>query len=69
MTVHPTELSTADPFLAVRAGQRHDVFRALAAEGPIHRIVLPNGAPAWLVTGYQRSTTIAAAHRAAHRPR
>jgi len=34
------------------ADARHAAYAALAATGPVHRITLPNGAPAWLVTGY-----------------
>jgi cytochrome P450 len=34
------------------AGARHAAYAALAATGPVHRITLPNGMPAWLVTGY-----------------
>jgi cytochrome P450 len=33
-------------------GARHAAYAALAATGPVHRITLPNGMPAWLVTGY-----------------
>ena len=33
-------------------GARHAAYAALAATGPVHRINLPNGMPAWLVTGY-----------------
>jgi cytochrome P450 len=41
-----------DPFTATGPGERHAVYAALAAAGPVHRIVLPTGEPAWLVTGY-----------------
>src|SRR6185295_10411767 len=34
------------------AGARQAAYAALAATGPVHRITLPNGMPAWLVTGY-----------------
>jgi cytochrome P450 len=34
------------------ADARHAAYAALAATGPVHRITLPNGAPAWLVTSY-----------------
>ena len=46
-----TQTLTADPFTAI-AGDRHAAYAALAATGPVHRIVTPNGASAWLVTGY-----------------
>jgi cytochrome P450 len=32
--------------------QRHAVYAALAATGPVHRVVLPTGNPAWLITGH-----------------
>src|SRR3954454_5048890 len=31
---------------------RNAAHAALAATGPVHRIILPNGTPAWLLTGY-----------------
>jgi cytochrome P450 len=40
------------PFAATAAGERHVVHAALAAEGTVHRVLLPTGEPAWLVTGY-----------------
>jgi cytochrome P450 len=46
-----TRTMTADPFTAI-AGERHAAYAAYAATGPVHRIVTPNGAPAWLVTGH-----------------
>ena len=39
-------------FGPAEAGARHAAYAALAATGPVHRITLPNGMPAWLVTGY-----------------
>jgi cytochrome P450 len=33
-------------------GARHRACAALTAAGPVHRVTLPNGTPAWLVTGY-----------------
>ena len=33
-------------------GARHAAYAALAATGPVHRIALPDGTPAWLVTGH-----------------
>jgi cytochrome P450 len=50
----------ANPFLAVGPGQRHEVYAALAAEGPIHRIALPGGTPAWLVTSYPEARRLLA---------
>jgi cytochrome P450 len=40
-----------DPFTAVAAGQRHEVYRTLARGAPVRRIVMPTRVPAWLVTG------------------
>jgi cytochrome P450 len=52
-----------DPFTATGLGQRHAAYAALAAAGPVHRITLPGGEPAWLITGYQQ------ARQALHDPR
>jgi len=41
-----------NPFATVGVGERHDVYESLARTGPVHRITLPTGAQAWLVTGY-----------------
>jgi cytochrome P450 len=41
---------TADPFTATAPGARRAVYSALAQAGPLHRIGLPDGSPAWLVT-------------------
>ncbi|MDQ4020151.1 MAG: cytochrome P450 [Actinomycetota bacterium] len=45
-------LNTTNPFTATGPGERHVVYAALAAGGPVHRITLPTGEPAWLITGY-----------------
>ncbi|MGH3848175.1 MAG: cytochrome P450 family protein, partial [Pseudonocardiaceae bacterium] len=42
-----------DPFTATGAGQRHAAYAALAVAGPVHRITLPGGEPAWLITGHE----------------
>ena len=39
-------------FGPAEAGARHAAYAALAATGPVHRITLPNGMPAWLVTAH-----------------
>ncbi|HEY6423142.1 MAG TPA: cytochrome P450 [Pseudonocardiaceae bacterium] len=57
-----TETLLAAPF-AVTDGQRHARYAELAAAGPVHRIELPTGEPAWLITGYDE------AHQALHDPR
>src|SRR5947209_2382907 len=44
-----------DPFTATGAGERHAAYAALAATGPVHRIILPTGDPAWLITGYHEA--------------
>ncbi|GAA5159635.1 cytochrome P450 [Pseudonocardia eucalypti] len=41
----------ADPFTASAPGQRYAVYAELARSGSAHRITLPTGAPAWLITG------------------
>ena len=43
---------TRSPFTATGLAERHDVYAGLAAGGTVHRILLPHGEPAWLVTGY-----------------
>lgn len=47
--------ATTNPFTATGPGERHAAFAALAATGPVHRITLPNGAPAWLITGHDEA--------------
>jgi cytochrome P450 len=44
-----------DPFTATGAGERQAAYAALAATGPVHRITLPTGDPAWLITGYHEA--------------
>ncbi|HEY2765234.1 MAG TPA: cytochrome P450 [Pseudonocardiaceae bacterium] len=39
-------------FAATAPGARHAAYAGLAASGPVHRITLPSGTPAWLVTGH-----------------
>jgi len=49
-------MSTAappDPFRATVDGDRHAIYGRLVAEGPVHRMPMPNGALGWLVTGYE----------------
>ncbi|MGH3788150.1 MAG: cytochrome P450 family protein [Pseudonocardiaceae bacterium] len=45
-------LKTTNPFTATGPGERHAAYATLAAAGPVHRITLPTGEPAWLITGY-----------------
>src|ERR687893_840770 len=56
-------LDAKDPFTATGPGQRHAVYAALAAAGPVHRISLPTGEPAWLITGHDET------RQALHDPR
>ena len=41
-----------DPFAACMADERQRIYQRLADDGPVTRIVMPSGAPAWLVTGF-----------------
>src|SRR5918998_308122 len=56
-------LDAKDPFTATGPGQRHAGYAALAAAGPVHRINLPTGEPAWLITGHDET------RQALHDPR
>ncbi|MGH3812658.1 MAG: cytochrome P450 family protein [Pseudonocardiaceae bacterium] len=51
------------PFTITDGSQRHRRYAELAAAGPVHRIVLPTGEPAWLITDYNE------ARKALHDPR
>ncbi|MCZ4602468.1 cytochrome P450 [Streptomyces sp. Lzd4kr] len=44
-----------DPFAAVEDGARHAELARLGAEAPLHRLMLPTGIPAWVVTGYREA--------------
>jgi cytochrome P450 len=41
----------SDVFIAVPDGARRAALLEMAAQGPVHRVTLPNGHPGWLVTG------------------
>ncbi|MDQ3763648.1 MAG: cytochrome P450 [Actinomycetota bacterium] len=45
-------LNGKDPFTATAPGARHAAYAELATTGPVHRITLPDGKPAWLITDY-----------------
>jgi hypothetical protein len=45
-----TGLVHGDPFAATRPGERVKVYARLAEQAAAHRITLPDGEPAWLVT-------------------
>jgi cytochrome P450 len=47
-----TGVITSNPFTSTGGTDRHDIFDALVAEGPVHRFAPPGGSEAWLVTGY-----------------
>jgi cytochrome P450 len=49
-----TEPLLAAPFAVTDGPQRHAAYAELAAAGPVHRIALPTGKPAWLITGYDQ---------------
>ncbi|MGH3974935.1 MAG: cytochrome P450 family protein [Pseudonocardiaceae bacterium] len=49
-----TETLLAPPFAVTDGPQRHAAYAELAAAGPVHRIALPTGKPAWLITGYDQ---------------
>jgi cytochrome P450 len=47
-----TGVIPTDPFTSTGARDRHAIYDALTAAGPVHRYPLPNGAEGWLVTGH-----------------
>jgi cytochrome P450 len=47
-----TEALVSADFLLGDAPQRHGGYAHLPAGRPVHRVTLPSGSPAWLVTGY-----------------
>ena len=47
-----------DPFTATGPGQRHAIYAALAAAGPVQRISLPTSEPAWLITGHDETRQV-----------
>ena len=51
------------PFAVTDGPRRHASYAALAATAPVHRIALPTGQSAWLITGYNE------ARHALHDPR
>ena len=58
-----TETLAQAPFTTTDGPQRHARYAALAATAPVHRIALPTGQSAWLITGYNE------ARHALHDPR
>jgi cytochrome P450 len=53
MAKPPTEALVEAPFAITDGLQRHVRYARLTEAGPVHRIVLPTGQPAWLITGYR----------------
>ncbi|MCO1658329.1 cytochrome P450 family protein [Pseudonocardia humida] len=47
-----TAVIPTDPFTSTGATDRHVIYDALVAAGPVHRFPMPNGAEGWLVTGH-----------------
>jgi hypothetical protein len=54
MTTAATDRQTTQNavFAATHPGKRRQAYAQLAAQAPVHRITLPDGEPAWLVTQY-----------------
>jgi cytochrome P450 len=54
MTISETDRTAAQgsPFAAAHIAERRDAYQRLAEQGPVQRIILPDGEPAWLVTEY-----------------
>src|SRR5438309_5548302 len=50
-----TETLAEAPFATTDGPQRHASYAALAATAPVHRITLPTGQSAWLITGYNEA--------------
>jgi cytochrome P450 len=58
-----TETLAQVPFTVTAGPLRHAQYAELVASAPIHRVMLPSGEPAWLITNYEQ------ARRALHDPR
>ena len=52
--------AAADPFTATGDGDRHAIYDALVAAGPVHRIPLPSGQLGWLITSYAAARAVLA---------
>ncbi|MGW7578035.1 cytochrome P450 family protein [Streptomyces sp. NPDC054765] len=48
------------PFAAVAGNRRHELYTALAAQGPVHPITAPSGTVGWLVTGSEETRALLA---------
>lgn len=49
-----------DPFSAAGAAAPHETYAQLRVLGAVHQMVLPNGMPVWLVTGYEEARRVLA---------
>lgn len=48
------------PFTAVAGYKRHELYAALAAQGPVHPVTAPSGTVGWLVTGFEETRALLA---------
>jgi cytochrome P450 len=55
-----TTSTTPSPFTETTGPARHAAFAELATAGPVQRVVLFTGVPAWVVTGYAESRELLA---------
>ncbi len=55
-----TTSTTPSPFTETTGPARHAAFSELAARGPVQRVVLFTGVPAWVVTGYAEARELLA---------
>jgi len=52
LTKTPSISLAQAPFALTDGSQRHAAYAEMAATAPVHRIMLPTGQRAWLITGY-----------------
>jgi cytochrome P450 len=45
----------ASVFLTTDMAERHRLYAEMSRSGPVHRVTLPHGETAWLVTGYEQA--------------
>jgi cytochrome P450 len=43
---------TPNPYTSTGGTERHEIYDELVTAGPVHRVLLPGGTEAWLVTGH-----------------
>jgi hypothetical protein len=55
-----TTSTTPSPFTETTGTARHAAFAELAATGPVQKVMLFTGVPAWLVTGYAEARELLA---------